>query len=109
MALATAWYYRVELWVWWVTSEAFVNCTVGAEVIACLVEQRGGTVPAHVCWDVVVVCANGNRSTANACLDVQPDQTATRAVRWGDFIPSMDHCDTVQSMAADHFVSKQLR
>jgi len=109
IALAAAWYYRVELWTWWNTSDVNVNCTVGREAIACSVEQRGGISPAHVCWDVVATCANGTRPTAKACVDVLPNGTVSRDIAEREFTPAIGQCDEMQSIAAANFAASQLQ
>lgn len=86
-----------------VEPRAEVNCLPGLSGYQCSVHHVQGSIPLNVCWQIVALCENGTRVTAEACQVVQVAGTASRLIP-ESAIHNLRRCDRVLSSSMENMV-----
>ena len=74
-----------------------------ADGFACSIEHTAGVETAKVCWDLVMMCANGPGKSANACGQVAPHQTASVEVPYAS-MTGTEVCDKLTALDVKNVV-----
>ena len=82
-------------------NRVIVNCHGTGVAIDCPVEHQQGNDTINACWDVVITCANGSRSTAHACQSVTPRQLITKSIPLTE-VQNAAACDTSVGMRLEN-------
>lgn len=86
-------------------ARAYVRCKPAGKTLGdgfdCSIEHQNGSRPVHVCWDVVLTCANGPGGSGHACGDVAPKQTSSVPVPFAS-LTGATGCDKLTKIGVEN-------